>query len=236
MGFFSDLFKTNIDNTELALQLFETQIVGSHTDKKYKYQVDKILKECTPTGKKYPERQQVLLKVIDLIGEPKNPKERFIIAKAYALSRVEYREKAIYYLELYLNNELWKDSYVHIIHNHQDTPEISKLYHLNEMYTYLAKAYEGLYNFDKSLKCYEYLIEIFPEHPSAYRGKATILIKQNNLSICYDWLKTIKKSEYYKVYYRPTVLGTKLKDSWFKDTIDELFQDVKYKIEQRLYL
>lgn len=219
-------------NVELAEQLFNTQILGTDVDLQYKQQVNKILNECTPRDKKYPERQQVLLKVVELIGEPKTPKERFLVAKSYAWSKVQYRDKAIYYLKLYLENELWKDAYIHKIHNYGDTERESKLYHLKEIYEYLAKAYIGKYDFDEALKIYEYLINIFPEHPSAYCGKYECLLKQNKLNECFEWIKKVKKSKYYKIYYKDTILNTKIKDTWFKDTIDNILNDVVEKIKK----
>lgn len=220
----SNLFK--VDNTELAYQLFETQMLGGNVNKKYKYSVNKVLKECTPKGDLYPERQQVLLKIIDLIGDPKTPKERFIVAKTYAWSRAEYRNDAIQYLELYLNNPLYKEAY---INNVYDTPEKNKLHHLSEMYGYLGKAYIGEYDFDKSLSTYEHMINIFPENPSAYMGKCETLIKQNELSKCYDWLLNCKKLPYYKLNKQN---GKTEEENWFHFTINRLIKDVKEKIDK----
>lgn len=220
----SNLFK--VDNTELAYQLFETQMLGGNVNKKYKYSVNKVLKECTPKGDLYPERQQVLLKIIDLIGDPKTPKERFIVAKTYAWSRAEYRNDAIQYLELYLNNPLYKEAY---INNVYDTPEKNKLHHLSEMYGYLGKAYIGEYDFDKALSTYEYMINIFPENPSAYMGKCETLIKQNELSKCYDWLLNCKKLPYYKLNKQN---GKTEEENWFHFTINRLIKDVKEKIDK----
>lgn len=220
----SNLFK--VDNTELAYQLFETQMLGGNVNKKYKYSVNKVLKECTPKGDLYPERQQVLLKIIDLIGDPKTPKERFIVAKTYAWSRAEYRNDAIQYLELYLNNPLYKEAY---INNVYDTPEKNKLHHLSEMYGYLGKAYIGEYDFDKALSTYEYMINIFPENPSAYIGKCETLIKQNELSKCYDWLLNCKKLPYYKLNKQN---GKTEEENWFHFTINRLIKDVKEKIDK----
>lgn len=214
----------NTSNTNLAEQLFNTLTVGNDIDNLYKFQVNKILKECTPKGKDFPNRQEVLLHIINLIGEPKNSKERFIIAKAYAWSHVKYRKEAIKYLELYLNNDLYIDSYSHKHHFHNSTLEDEKKYHLIEMYDYLAKAYEGEHDLEKALINYEKIIQIFPENPRGYVGKKRILIKLNKLEECHNWLCSVKKSKYYKIHYIPTADGKKLKDDWFKTTIDELIK------------
>lgn len=90
----------------------------------------------------YPDRQAVLLKIIQLIGEPSTPQERYIVAKAYAWSRVKYRDKAIYYLNLYLANNIYEGAYIHKHHNFYNTLEDEKKYHLSEMYNLLGTAYE----------------------------------------------------------------------------------------------
>jgi tetratricopeptide (TPR) repeat protein len=223
----SGFFK--IDNTELAYQLFENQMLGGDVDKKYRYSVNKILKECTPKGDTYPERQQVLLKIIELIGDPTTPKQRFIVAKAYAWSRAGYRDKAIYYLKLYLNNPLYKEAYIHIKFNVDDTPEKSKLHHLSEMYGYLGKAYMGEYDFDNALSVYEYMIGKFPEDPPAYMGKCEALIKKNELTKCYNWLLDCKKLPYYKLNKQ---YGKTEEENWFHFTINRLLKDVEEKINK----
>lgn len=219
------LFKVN--NVELASQLFKTQMLGGNIDKKYRCQVNKILKECTPKGDKYPERQQVLLKIINLIGEPKTPKERFLVAKAYAWSRVNYRQQAIKYLELYLNNNLYSE----IINTYSANNSYQEglKHHLSEMYGYLGKAYIGEYNFDKALSVYEYMINNFPDSPPSYMGKCEVLTKQNRLHECHDWLISCKKLPYYKLNKNYNETSSV---NWFYFTINRLLKDIEEKINK----
>lgn len=227
MFFLTKLLNLNItNNVELASQLFNTQMLGITIDNKYKYQVNNILKECTPKGDKYPEKQQVLLKIIELIGEPKTPKERFLVAKSYAWSRANYRHQAIKYLELYLNNELCSE----IIESYSSNSYQEGLkHHLSEMYDYLGKAYIGEYNFDKALLVYETLISKFPDNPPAYIGKCETLIKQNKLQECYQWLIECKKLSYYK--FNKKYIETS-PENWFYFTINRLLQDTEEKIKK----
>lgn len=227
MNFLENLLKPKIDTVELASQLFETQMVGGTIDRKYQYKVNKILKECTPEGEKYPERQQVLLKVIELIGEPKTPKERFLVAKAYAWSRANYRQQAIKYLELYLNNELYSE----IIKTYSSNWSYQEglKHHLSEMYGYLGKAYIGEYNFDKALSIYEYMINKFPDDPPSYMGKCEVLTKQNKLEECHDWLVSCKELPYYKLNEK---YGKTEDENWFYFTINRLLNDTKEKIKK----
>lgn len=215
----------SLDNTELAQQLFNTQILGMSTSKKYQHHVNKILKQCTPKGDKYPERQQVLLKVIELIGEPNTSKERFIVAKAYAWSRADYRKQAIKYLNLYLNNELYNEAI-----NTNNFPSSQALqYHLSEMYGYLGKAYIGEYEFEKALSTYEYIINKFPNDSFAYIGKCEVLIKQNKLLECRDWLLQSQKLPFYKLN---KTNGKTEEENHFHFTLNRLLKDVENKINK----
>lgn len=222
MAFFNKLFNipegypADIDNVELAYQL----LLGDCTIPLYRSTINKLLKECTEQGQQYPDKQKILLKVIELTGNPDTPKQRFLLATAYAQSRVQYRVQAIHYLELYLSNSLWEDAFVP-----------SKKYHLKEMNEFLAKAYMGEYEFDKALEVYNYLINIIPDSPSPYMGKCEVLIKQNKLQECLVWLLNCKKLPYYK--FNQKYLET-APENWFYYTINRLTKDVELKIEKRL--
>lgn len=210
------------NNSNLAEQLFNTQTLGKVIDNKYLYQINAILKECTPPDSKFPERQQVLLKIIDLIGEPSTPKERFIVAKAYAWSRADYRKKSIHYLEMYLHNELYYGAM------RDNTPE-SLQSHLSEMNDYLAKAYIGEYDFEKALNIYQNMIKQFPNDVPSYIGKCEVLIKQNKLDECHKWLTESKKLPYYKLNKN---YGETEPENWFYFTINRLLKDVNDKINK----
>jgi len=57
-------------------------------------------------------REDVINKVIGLCKEACNPRQRFLLAAAHALSRnPDLMKPAIYYIELYLNNQIYTDAY-----------------------------------------------------------------------------------------------------------------------------
>lgn len=240
MGFLTNLFSKDIDNVELALQLFETQMLGGGNNSKYQKQVDRILKDCTPADSEYPERQEVLLKIIELIGEPKTPKERFIVAKAYAWSRANYRTQAIKYLELYLNDDLYEDEYSKTHHNiYGRTPSLEeeKNIHIADILQYLGKAYEGEYEFEKALKCYEKENELIYFWPHSYANLVNIYTKMNMLDKAFTICKQAKKSPFYKkTRYKDELLDEYFTDDTFKSVINDLYKDTKEKIEKRIYL
>lgn len=221
-----DEYKTN-----LALNLFKSLSVGYTPEPKYEIPMKYINKKCTTKGSIYPDRQLLLLQIIKLIGTPINSKQRYIIAMAYAWSRVQYRSEAIKFINLYLDNPLYEGAYKNIKHPFCHSQEEERKYHIYDMQNYLAEAYIGLYDFDNALLTYEKMIEIFPSIPIAYFGKTETLTKLNRLEDCYNWLITIRKqSPYYKVETRITELGQKIKDDWFYNSINKLINETNEKI------
>lgn len=224
-----DIFKTNIDNIELAEELFNTLSVGGSTSQKYERAIKKIENECKD-GSDYPDRQKILLKVIELAESPDTPKQRYLIAIAYAWSRANYRDKAITYLELYLNNEIWDE--ICKRYSSDGNYEEGKQKHLIEMYNFLAKAYISEYDFDKGLEISEKMINIYPQNPMGYFNKTEVLTKKNELQKCREWLLEVKKSPYYKIYKYKDALDREYKDDWFYTSINKLLAETEEKIKK----
>lgn len=243
MAFFNKLlnipegYPSNTDNIELALQLFNTLSLGYDIDAKYKQEINKILNSLKDeTG--YIDRQLLLNKIIELVGEPQNSKQRFIIAKAYAWSKAAYRKEAIKYLELYLSNELYEDEYKYCHHDvYGRTPSIEeeKNIHIADMLQYLGKSYEGEYEFEKALTCYQKVKDLTYFWPHTYCNLVKIYTKMNKLSEALKICKEAKKSIYYKkTRYKDELLEEYYTDDTFKTVIDNLYKDTKEKIEKRL--
>lgn len=198
------------DNADLALKLFETLSVStSNLTNSEEKTINLILKKCN-------SRQDILNKVIEMCGAPITSKQRYIYAAAYAWSTKEYREKAIYYLELYLSNPLYEDIYLHRFRFYEQSIESRKNDHLTTMYKYLAEIYEKEYIFDKALYNYEKMIEINPYNPGGYNGKVNVLIKMNKIDMALEFLQDVKKSKFYakNKEYSP--------DNWLMKDIDNL--------------
>ena len=174
--------------------------------------VDKILNLCH-------SRQDILNRVIEICGVPNTPKQRYIYAMAYGWSNKEYRKKAIYYIKFYLNNELYEDIYLHHFRNINSTIEERKQEHIYDMQSMLIDLYIKEYDFNNALLLTEKNISLIPTLPLAYRKKAEILVKTNQIDEAIIFLKEFKKSKYYCKYkdYSPS--------TWMIDTIDELLND-----------
>ncbi len=202
------------DNPNLALNIFHTLSVGYNSSFLEKILIKYILKDCK-------DRQDILNKVIEVCGEPNTPQKRYIYAITYAWSNKEYRNKAIHYLELYLNNELWEESFIHKFRNINDTFEIQKKDHIYDLTKYLAEIYEKEYQFNEALKNYEKMIKLDPYLPFGYNGKISIMIKKNKIDEAIQYLKVIKKSKYYckNNNYYP--------NNWLMASIDDLLKKCK---------
>lgn len=199
------MFNKNIDNTELAYELVCFDECG-----KYRKEVKRILKEFTPKGELYPDRQDIFLKVIDIIGEPKTPKERYIVAEAYLWSRYPFKLKGIEYGNLYLNNLLWEE----ILENNED-----KNMHIFQFLQWIGKIYESEYKFEKALEYYNKEIKILPKFQVGYLDVSRILVKLDKKQEALDLLQEANKK--------------KDVDDIFKKIIEEEVEEVKRKIEKK---
>jgi tetratricopeptide (TPR) repeat protein len=214
-----NIFKTRIDNIELAEELLKTLSVGFNVNPKYSKEIKKIEKENIDIKTGFPDRQKILLKVISLIDATDTPQKRFLLAKAYAWSKVEYREKSIEYLELYLNNDVYVNQYSQETNNRN----------LFDMYNFLCKAYLGTYNFEKALNVAEKTLNIDKSNPIGYQLKTEVLIKTNKLIEAKEWLECQKKSPYYK--FNKKYLETS-SENFFFFTINRLLNDIEEKIKK----
>lgn len=212
-------FKSN-NNPDLAMDLFNTLSVGYELNFLRQKQVDRILNKCSC-------RQDILNKVIEICGKPNTPQKRYIYAMAYGWSNKEYRKKAIYYIELYLKQELYEDSYIHKFRYIDQSIEDRKNEHIYNMSLMLIELYIKEYQFDIALELTENIIKLIPYCPLAYRKKVEILIKTHKIDDAITFLKSVKKGKY---YCKNKNYST---DNWMIETIDELLIDCNNKKESK---
>lgn len=229
MGLFGFLNKEKFKNNEdLAEELFAEISLVIGGENKRSRQVEDIMKKCET-------RQDVLNKIIDLVGEPSTPRGRYLLANAYAWSKVELRKQSIKYIELYLNNPLYEEAYKGHHHSSGDkdfSVDEEKNIHISHMYSYLGKAYEGEYEFDKALECYKKEQELAPYWAHPYCHICSILIKQNNLDEAMAMYLSAKKSPYYKIIEYKDMFGEVHKDDTFVSVIDSQIIDLQKKMDK----
>lgn len=182
---------SQLNDIDIAYNIFSTLgLGGKPLSQPEKRQVEFYTKDCC-------SRQDVLDIIIRMCGNPDTPKQRYLLAMAYAWSNKEYREKAIYYINLYLDNGLYN------INN-----EYQRFTHLSQMYNELANKYEQTYQFEKALKCYKvsndyhlkYLIESKKDsldtswNECLKINEASVLVKMNKIDEAISLLKDNKNN------------------------------------------
>lgn len=211
MGLFDKLISKPETDEDIALQLFESQGIGSVVGKNAK----KILNSCK-------DKQAVLLKAIDLCGEnPKTPKQLYVVSNCYVCLGAKYRLQAIEYLEKYIDvGAVWsgtpKDTIKFDGYSVNQLEENKALVYYN-----LGKAYEGEYEFEKAEQAYSNAEKIEPHFATYSICVANTYIKRNNLQKALDYLENKKYGNYYK---------KNIND--YKILLDSAIDDVMKKIEK----
>lgn len=229
MGLFS-LLKI-LDNTELAYQLFNFDTNGI-----YAREVRQILRNYTKRGEKEPDRQDVFLKAIDLIGEPQTPKEKYIVAEAYLWSRYPFKLKGIEYGNKYLSGELWEkacESWVvpkNATNNLETKRNIERYHFLQE----IGKIYESEYLLEEALKNYKEGIKLVPFWSDGYTNSANVLVKLGRKEEALELLKRGRLSQYYKPYSTKVhEWETNQINNDFQNSIETGIKDIEKKIEKK---
>lgn len=226
MGIFN--LKKAINNEELAYEVLNFDENGQ-----YAYEVKKILKELTEQGQKYPDRQDVFLKAIDIIGEPQTPKEKYIVAKAYLLSRYPFKLKGIEYGNKYINSELWNYEYINVPKNTDNTIANKKNIEISHFLHEIGIIYESEYKLEEALKCYEKEIELTPFYQFGYIDKSKVLVKLDRKEEALELLKETRNSKYYAPYStKMHKWETEQINGDFKYSIENNIKDIEKKIEK----
>lgn len=182
-----EIFNTEND-IDIALQLFESQGIGGNIGSKAKA----ILKNCKT-------RQDVFLKAIELCGEnPSDPKSLYIVSHCYVWLGAKYRTKAIEYLEKYIAvGGVWSGTPSDIIEmNGYSVDQLAS--NKASVYSYLGKAYEGEYMFEKAETAYTTAEKLIPYFATYSVCVSDTYVKRNDLHKALHYLNNKKQTSYYK--------------------------------------
>lgn len=167
---------------------------------------------------------------IKLCGKPITKHRRFLLAKIYAWHSVVYADKAIYYINLYLNNGLYKGAYKHINYG-SDTISSRKNIHLSDMYMYLGQSHERLKEYDNAIRYYKEEIKYRPEVPTGYVHIANVYKNKKELQHAIDILEQAKNSKYYVITEVKDYFGNSynppLYNKSFVEVIDRYLNEYK---------
>jgi len=181
------IFKSS-NNVDLAYQLFASQGVGAELSALAK----KELEKC-------PTRQDVLLRAIELCKDDDSPEALYVIAHCFVWLGARYRKSAIIWLEKYIEaGAVCK--YIPTDYIKMDGYTVDqKSANISAIYSYLGKAYEGEYIFDKAKEAYAQAVKYAPYFPSSYVFYAKVLVKENNLDSALNYLKLQRRVSYYSL-------------------------------------
>ena len=178
----------NIVDTNIALELFDSQCLGGVTSKK----TQQILALCK-------NREEILLKAIEFCGvNPTDAKQLYIASHCYVWLGAKYRTQAIEYLNKYISvGASWSGtpkgimSYGNYTVNQLDASKAS-------VYHYLGKAYEGEYDFENAEIAYANAEKLEPYFATYSVCIANTYIKRNELPKALQYLQGKKQTPYYK--------------------------------------
>ncbi|WP_418527351.1 hypothetical protein [Longicatena caecimuris] len=132
----------------------------------------------------YTEFRPTLLTIVNLCQDADTPKKRELLAKAYSWLGADYREKAIYYVNLFLDLDLDlknREPYPLFV-NGQEVLMMDRESQICYMKLIdLAKAYEGEYLFDLAYQTLRKAWGLFPYSYTILALTFNILRKMNNL-------------------------------------------------------
>ena len=169
----------------------------------------------------------MLNEVIKFCGSPETPRQRCLLAKAYAWSNIEYNDKAIEHLELYLNNELYEDSFKNNLA--YDSYSDRRKWHIALFSLDLGLAYDKARNIDKALSVYQDVLKLIPESQIPYLRIAEMYKKKNQLDKSIEILEKARKSKYYAKKEIKDVFGNSYKPKQYDNTFIEIID--KYYID-----
>ena len=175
--------------SELAYNLFMSLGVGT-VDPRYYDDVEKqrVL---------YKTRNDILFRIIDLIGYPETVKEKYTFAYAYYWLGAKYRAQAITYLCMYIKSGCLPDEgerYIPEFNLHIDSQN-----NLACAYHDLGVSCEENYQFEDAMKCYIKAAKMQPYYAHHYIFIARLCVKLNDIDRGIRILdKVISSNEYYR--------------------------------------
>lgn len=167
--------------------------------------------------RRIPDREQCLLKVVELCGEPASPRRLYLVALAYSWLGKDYAAQAARYAEAYLHTAGWdalpsdvRDEDGIIVH-HAMSQRAAVLVNL-------ANAQESLGQEEKALFHFMEAYRLEPYNAMDAIRAADLICKLRGRREALDFLKQQKLSP----YYEPTVY----RDRFGKMCRNDLFQQM----------
>ncbi|QEY34286.1 hypothetical protein FL966_04020 [Caproiciproducens galactitolivorans] len=165
------------------------------------------------------DREKILLKIIELCGEPKTPKHLYLIEKAYSWLGKKYYNETIKYAGEYLRTASWNELPNRIKVENGITVNYASAQRASVLVD-LAKAQEGLGHLDAALLNFMEAYRLAPYSAMNAIKVADVIAKKHGREEALLFLKQQKESQYYVPVQYKDLQGNVRKNDLFKQLLD----------------
>jgi len=200
------------DNSDLAAALFYT--LGAAIP--HNHLLEDEAKRLSSTILNNEKR---LLKVIELCGAPKTPRQLYIIAKAYSWLGANYRKETIRFSSQYLDSDGWSDLPHNVVTENGIVINQASACRAN-VFVDLAQAQEGESNCEAALMNYMEAYRLEPYNPMNAVKAADVIAKSRSREEAVNFLHNQKSSSYYLPIKYLDLQGSRCRNDTFQQLID----------------
>ncbi len=199
-------------NEDLAAALFS--VLGESVPYR-----SSLTEEATRLRDEIQDREKVLLKIVELCGELKTPKQLYLAEKAYSWLGKQYYSQVIQYAGAYLHTEGWNE----LFGRAKEENGISINYAAAQRASVLldlAKAQEGTGHLESALFNFMEAYQLEPYSAMNAIKAADVIAKLHGREEALMFLMQQKKSKYYTPVKYTDSQGSARRNDVFKQLLD----------------
>nr|WP_319487903.1 hypothetical protein [uncultured Caproiciproducens sp.] len=200
------------DNTDLAAALFF--MLGEAVPHRRSLE-----EEAIGLRDEIEDREKILLKVIELCGDPQTPRQLYLVEKAYSWLGKKYYQETIRYAGEYLHTSSWNELPNRIKIEDGITINYASAQRASVLID-LARAQEGLGRLEAALFNFMEAYRLEPYSAMNAIKVADVIVKQHGKEEALQFLKQQRQSQYYESVKYTDMLGHSRKNDLFKQLLD----------------
>lgn len=190
-------------------------MTGGEVDNRFTSKVSSIKRELNN------ERIPIFIRAAEMVGEPENAKELYIVSHAYLNAGASVRDKAIHYMKQFVDQgAAWENTPSGKQNIFGYTRDLHNTSVANEHFQ-LGKLYEAELDFDDAILQYRACYELCPYDAAGIAAIVGVYIKQGDYAKGRELLDKTVKSKYYRSYFKN---GCENRD--FIEIIDRAYNDL----------
>jgi tetratricopeptide (TPR) repeat protein len=175
--------------------------------------------EANQLKDKIKDREKILLKIIELCGDPQTPKQLYLVAKAYSWLGKKYYEKAIQSAGAYLRTSGWDELPNHMKEENGITVNYAAAQRASVLID-LARAEEGLGRLEPALFNFMEAYRLEPYSAMNAIKAGDVVAKLNGKEEALLFLRQQKESAYYPPIKYTDARNTVCRNDLFKQLLD----------------